>query len=153
MSKTLEEVQQRVSIRSFVGPDPTTPDEQYSAQDLAMFASIHEVRQAMDLFLNSRTAECEALLLPKRDASMYHSLGYAFILSLKAVLTYQRTDIEAALDAMKQAYQVADKLRKGDASWKSLITTYSVQELKEMTPLQRHAVRMCGWIPIVARYK
>ncbi|KAI8099170.1 uncharacterized protein BX664DRAFT_255575 [Halteromyces radiatus] len=108
-----------------------------------MFENIHEVRKAMDLFLNSYTEECDALLLPKRDASMYHSLGYAFILSLKAVLTYQRADIESALDAMKHAYQVADKFRKRDSSWKnaahSLMTTYSVQELKEMTTIQRHA--------------
>ncbi|ORZ18462.1 hypothetical protein BCR42DRAFT_324425 [Absidia repens] len=108
-----------------------------------MFDSIHQVRQAMDLFLNSYTAECEALLLPKRNASMYHSLGYAFILSLKAILTYQRVDIEAALDAMKHAYLVADKLRKRDSFWKntahSLISTYSIQEIKEMTPIQRHA--------------
>jgi hypothetical protein len=98
----------------------------------------------MDLFLNSRIPECEAILNPRKDSSMYHSLGYAFVLFLKACMTFQKEDIEAGLEAMKQAYQMADKLRKRDSSWKNLsawVKSHSIQDIQTMTPLQRHAVK------------
>ncbi|CAO3593898.1 unnamed protein product [Absidia cylindrospora] len=107
-----------------------------------LYTDIAQVRQAMDLFLNSRIPECEAILNPRKDTSLYHSLGHAFVLFLKACMTFQKEDIEAGLDAMKQAYQMADKLRKRDSSWKNLsawVKSHSVQDIQDMTPLQRHA--------------
>lgn len=108
-----------------------------------LYADIIEVRKAMDLFLNSRIPESEAILDVKKNTSIYHSLGYAFVLFLKACMTFQRSDIEAGIDAMKDAYQLADKFRKRDSSWKSIsgwVKTHSIQDIKNMTPLQRHAV-------------
>lgn len=108
-----------------------------------LYSDIAEVRKSMDLFLNSRIPESEAILNAKKDTSLYHSLGYAFVLFLKACMTFQRTDIEAGLEAMKEAYQLADKFRKKDSSWKNLsswVKSHSIQDIKNMTPLQRHAV-------------
>ncbi|KAI9308371.1 hypothetical protein BJ944DRAFT_156358 [Cunninghamella echinulata] len=107
-----------------------------------LYADIIEVRKAMDLFLNSRIPESEAILDVKKNTSIYHSLGYAFVLFLKACMTFQRSDIEAGIDAMKDAYQLADKFRKRDSSWKSIsgwVKSHSIQDIKNMTPLQRHA--------------
>ncbi|KAI8099159.1 uncharacterized protein BX664DRAFT_289117 [Halteromyces radiatus] len=128
------------SLLSF-GKKPSSNNNAAQA-GVTLYADIAEVRQAMDLFLNSRIPECELILNPKRDSSMYHSLGFAFVLFLKACMTFQKEDIEAGLEAMKQAYQMADKFRKRDSSWKNLsawVKSYSVQDIKDMTPLQRHA--------------
>ncbi|KAI8333026.1 hypothetical protein BC941DRAFT_358428 [Chlamydoabsidia padenii] len=120
----------------------TSSSQQLQEANATLYSDIAQVRQAMDLFLNSRIPECEAILNPRRDSSMYHSLGYAFVLFLKACMTFQKEDIEAGLEAMKQAYQMADKLRKRDSSWKNLsawVKSHSVQDIQNMTPLQRHA--------------
>ncbi|KAI8061618.1 hypothetical protein BC940DRAFT_309969 [Gongronella butleri] len=115
--------------------------KKHEKENKSLYKDIAEVRKAMDLFLNSRVAECEAIILPQRRTSMYHALGYAFVLSLQSMMTFQRDDIEAALQAMKEAYQIADKYRKRDNSWKNvnIMRSYSIQDFQKMTPLQRHA--------------
>ncbi|ORX52824.1 hypothetical protein DM01DRAFT_1323275 [Hesseltinella vesiculosa] len=115
--------------------------KKHEKENASLYKDIAEVRKAMDYFLNSRVAECEAIILPQRRTSMYHALGYAFVLSLQSLMTFQRTDVEDALGAMKEAYQIADKYRKRDNSWKNvnMLRSYSIQDYKNMTPLQRHA--------------
>ncbi|CAO3651806.1 unnamed protein product [Cunninghamella echinulata] len=69
---------------------------------------------------------------------MYHSLSYAFLLAGTAILTFQKEDILKAIEAMKDAYQLADKYRL--STWKTkLKTSLSVQDILSMTPVQRHA--------------
>lgn len=122
----------------------TSSSQQLQEANATLYTDIAQVRKAMDLFLNSRIPECEAILNPRKDSSMYHSLGHAFVLFLKACMTFQKEDIEAGLEAMKQAYQMADKLRKRDSSWKNLsawVKSHTIQDIQSMTPLQRHAVK------------
>jgi tetratricopeptide (TPR) repeat protein len=117
------------------------------AQD-NLLSDIQEVRRAMDLFLNSRIPEAEQILEPKRHSTLYHSLGHSFVLFLKSVMTFQHTDIEAAIEALKKTIQLADALRKKETGWFGNITSWvkgvSVQDIWAMSRLHRHAVSRYG---------
>lgn len=118
--------------------------KQWDIAQQNLLLDIIEVRKAMDLFLNSQISEAESMLGPKRYSSLYHSLGHAFILFLKSLMTFQQTDIEAAIDALKETIQLADAFRKKESGWVGSITTWvkglSVQDIKNMSRLHRHAV-------------
>ncbi|KAI8636358.1 hypothetical protein BD408DRAFT_437993 [Parasitella parasitica] len=113
-----------------------------TAQD-NLLSDIAEVRQAMDLFLNSRIPEAEKILEPKRYSTLYHSLGHSFILFLKSMMTFQHTDIEGAIEALKKTIQLADALRKKETGWLGNITSWvkgiSVHDISSMSRLHRHA--------------
>lgn len=104
-----------------------------------------EVRRALDLFLDSKISDAEHILEPKRSSSLYHSLGHAFILFLKSLMTFQQVDIEAAIEALKETVQLADGFRKKDSGWVGSISSWvkgmTVQDIKNMSRLHRHAVR------------
>jgi hypothetical protein len=104
-----------------------------------------EVRRALDLFLDSKISDAENILEPKRYSSLYHSLGHAFILFLKSLMTFQQVDIEAAIEALKETVQLADGFRKKDSGWVGSISSWvkgmTVQDIKNMSRLHRHAVR------------
>lgn len=107
---------------------------------------ILEVRRALDCFLDSRISEAEEILAPRKDTSMYYALGYGFILFLKCVMTFEQSDIEKTVEALKKTINLANNQRKRDAGWLDNITTWMkgnyLQHLKSMTTVQRHAVRM-----------
>jgi hypothetical protein len=105
------------------------------------------VRHALDLFLNSRIREAEGMIIPNKDSSMYWSLGYAFISFLKAMMTFQTADVETALDALKHTIQISGQSRKRDTGFMDSFTSWmkggnGLAPLKNMTKLQRHAVRI-----------
>lgn len=116
----------------------------WEAAEANLLEDIKEVRLAMDLFLNSRIPEAEKILEPKRYSTLYHSLGHSFVLFLKSVMTFQHTDIEDAIEALKETIQLADAFRKKNSSWLGNITSWvkgiSVLEVWEMSRLHRHAV-------------
>ncbi|OAD69218.1 hypothetical protein PHYBLDRAFT_87937, partial [Phycomyces blakesleeanus NRRL 1555(-)] len=104
-----------------------------------MLQDILNVRKALDLFLDSRIPEAEAILAPHRKKSMYYSLGHAFILFLKSMMTFQQTDIQTALDALKDTVQIANGLRRKDGSWLAWVKGNSVNDIKDMSRVHRHA--------------
>ncbi|KAI9348420.1 hypothetical protein BD770DRAFT_349542 [Pilaira anomala] len=108
-----------------------------------LLEDIKQVRRAMDLFLDSRIPEAESILEPKRQTSLYHSLGHSFVLFLKSLMTFQHTDIEEAIEALKETIQLSDAFRKKNSSWIGNITSWvkgiSVQDIWEMSRLHRHA--------------
>ncbi|GAA5801040.1 hypothetical protein HPULCUR_006482 [Helicostylum pulchrum] len=126
----------------------------WEAAEENLLEDIKEVRLAMDLFLNSRIPEAEKILEPKRYSTLYHSLGHSFVLFLKSVMTFQHTDIEDAIEALKETIQLADAFRKKNSSWLGNITSWvkgiSVLEVWEMSRLHRHAVSS-NFIVIVSK--
>ncbi|KAI8370483.1 uncharacterized protein BYT42DRAFT_502740 [Radiomyces spectabilis] len=104
---------------------------------------IIQVRRALDLFLDSRIPEAEAILMPRVKKSMYYSLGYAFILFLKSMMTFQHCDIQSALEAMKETISLADNLRKRDGGWIGNFTSWvkgnSLSDILTMSKVHRHA--------------
>lgn len=118
--------------------------KQWEQAEANLLSDIFEVRRAMDLFLNSRIPESEAILEPKRNSTLYHSLGHSFVLFLKSMMTFQHSDIEEAIEALKKTIQLADALRKKNSGWLGNLTSWvkgiSVLDVWEMSPLHRHAV-------------
>ncbi|KAL7312213.1 hypothetical protein PS15m_008003 [Mucor circinelloides] len=124
-------------------PTMNISNEVWEAAQDNLLSDIAEVRRAMDLFLNSRIPESERILEPKRYSTLYHSLGHSFVLFLKSMMTFQHTDIEAAIEALKKTIQLADALRKKETGWLGNLTSWvkgiSVHDVWNMSRLHRHA--------------
>ncbi|KAI9281813.1 hypothetical protein BY458DRAFT_498061 [Sporodiniella umbellata] len=134
-----------LSIKSDKGnsePESISQREWNKAQENLMSDSM-QVRRAMDLFLNSKIPEAEAILEPNRHSSLYHALGHAFVLFLKSLMTFQHTDIEAAIEAIRETILMADSFRRKETGWVGSITSWvkglTVQDFKNMSTLHRHA--------------
>ncbi|KAI7866963.1 hypothetical protein BDF14DRAFT_1882078 [Spinellus fusiger] len=117
----------------------TTANSPGGDGDTDLLKDILNVRRALDLFLDSRIPQAEAILVPRNKTSMYYSLGHSFILFLKSMMTFQQTDIQTALDAIKHTLQLSNAQRKKDGSWIAWVKGNSVQDIKDMTSLHRHA--------------
>lgn len=110
-----------------------------------LFQDILEIRSALNHFLNSEINEAEAILKPRCKESMYHALGYSFILYLKCVMTFQEEDIVAALDSLKTTIHLSGTLRKKENGWLGSVTSWmkgtTLEDVKHMTTIEKHAVR------------
>ncbi|KAI8968235.1 hypothetical protein BDF20DRAFT_895081 [Mycotypha africana] len=120
------------------------PKEVWEAQQENLLYDILEVRRAMDLFLNSRIPEAERILEPKRYSSLYHSLGHAFVMFLKSMMTFQHSDIKIAIEALKKTIQLADAMRKKKSQgWLGNLTSWmkglTVHDVWSMSRLHQHA--------------
>ncbi|KAI8890752.1 hypothetical protein K501DRAFT_206052, partial [Backusella circina FSU 941] len=117
-------------------------NKQYEQAEQTLYSDILQVRKAMDLFLSSRIPEAQEILEGKRRETMYHSIGYSFILFLKSMMTFQQSDIESAIDSLKETIQITDSLRQKGSSWLGNITSWvkgSTIDIKSMSRLHRHA--------------
>lgn len=121
---------------------PSTPPLEASYQ--ALLDDTSHVQVALDHFLNSDINEAELILEPHCDDSMYYSLGYSFILYLKCVMTFQHEDIHTALGVLKHTIELSGKQRRKDGGWFDSITSWvkgtTLEDVKQMTPVERHAV-------------
>jgi hypothetical protein len=118
-------------------------NKQYEQAEESLHQDILQVRKAMDLFLSSHIPEAQEILEGKRRETMYHSIGYSFILFLKSMMTFQQSDIECAIDSLKETIQITDSLRQKGSSWLGNITSWvkgSTIDIKSMSRLHRHAV-------------
>ncbi|ORX61918.1 hypothetical protein DM01DRAFT_1331391, partial [Hesseltinella vesiculosa] len=102
---------------------------------------MQQVHRALDCFYDSRIQEAEALL-DQRDG-IYVTLGRAFILFLKSMMTFQASDVQQTLDALKKTIQLANALRKKDG-WVDSLSSFLQQKdpiahIQAMTTIQRHA--------------
>ncbi|CAG8510434.1 2404_t:CDS:2 [Ambispora leptoticha] len=119
-----------------------TPPIQMTSAELDN--DLREVRQALDLFLSSKINEAENLVYVKSKTSLYHSLGYSFIVFLKSLMTFEPADIEKAIRTIKGTVQIASSLRKRDTIIGSISNfvkggTVGVNSLKSMDRIQQHA--------------
>ncbi|KAI9269106.1 hypothetical protein BDA99DRAFT_479157 [Phascolomyces articulosus] len=102
-------------------------------------------RIALDLFLDSRIHESEAMLEPHMvKTSMYYSLAQSVLLTLKSMMTFEQEDFRVAIDALKVTIQLSNNLiRKSHGAlwflegWAK--PGLSVDRLQKMRPLYRHA--------------
>ncbi|KAI9490681.1 hypothetical protein BDB00DRAFT_836900 [Zychaea mexicana] len=124
-----------------------TPDDEDKAEE-QLFKDMLSARKALDLFLDSRIPEAEAILEPHLcKTSMYYALGKSVLLTLKSMMTFQQTDFEVAIESLKHTVQLSSHLiRKGHGTLWFLenITSWvraglSVDTLQKMRPLYRHA--------------
>ncbi|CAH1776044.1 unnamed protein product [Owenia fusiformis] len=94
---------------------------------------------AMKLFLNNKFAEAKARFEPWAHCSMYHGLGYSTIMYLQAVMTFDMTDIETAIETVKAAVSVCNKKRKKTSMAQSFTRALSKTNYDEYTEEECHA--------------
>lgn len=116
----------------------------YTTAEKQLVKDILEIRSALNYFLNSDIKEAENILKPRYQESMYHALGYSFILYLKCVMTFEEDDIQYALEVLKHTIQLSGNLRKKDNNWIHSVTSWvkgtTLDDIKNMTLIERHAV-------------
>ncbi|ORZ21113.1 hypothetical protein BCR42DRAFT_459188 [Absidia repens] len=121
--------------------DNKLDDEGLKTEDQLLYEDIQQVHKALANFYDSKILEAEKLLAG-RDG-VYVSLGKAFILFLKSMMTFDERDVQLTLDALKNAIQLSGSLRKKDG-WMDSISSMWHQKntnlsLQNMTTMERHA--------------
>ncbi|KAI8600179.1 hypothetical protein EDD21DRAFT_416106 [Dissophora ornata] len=122
-----------------------------SSLEMAMDEDLAELRVCMDMFLNSRMNEAEALLRGRhKPESMYYQFGKALMDALKALLTFRPEDIENAMKSFDLTLKVANTQRKTSSivgvstvkAFGSWVTgTVGAGSFRGMTRIEKHAVR------------
>ncbi|XP_058159589.1 tetratricopeptide repeat protein 39A isoform X3 [Dasypus novemcinctus] len=101
-------------------------------------SSLHEALDqcmtALDLFLTNQFSEALGYLKPRTKESMYHSLTYATILGMQAMMTFDPQDILLAGNMMKEAQSLCQRHRKKSSvsdSFSSLVHRTTVDQFTE----------------------
>ena len=113
---------------------------------------ILSVEKGIRMFLNSEFLESETLFEHRSQNSLYHSLGHSTILFLKAVVTLQSSDIEAAQSSAEKTLKLANELRKKTSFFQNLTSAIGVipdPKFEEMSEVQRHAELIFAEIYII----
>lgn len=84
-----------------------------SAQDVALTDSeladdLVVIKGAYNLWLNSRMREAEGICLQFADRRLYYSFGYTFNQSLKALATFDPSDLTTALETCQRSISIGE---------------------------------------------
>ncbi|KAI1314959.1 hypothetical protein EDD11_001443 [Mortierella claussenii] len=132
-----------------VRPPMSDANPRKSSLERAMDQDLAELRVCLDMFLNSKMNEAEALLRGRhRPESMYYQFGKALLDALKAILTFQPNDIEKAMKSFDLTLKVANQQRKSSSivgvstvkalgSW--VVGTVGAGSFRGMTRIEKHA--------------
>ncbi|XP_037058695.1 tetratricopeptide repeat protein 39A isoform X5 [Peromyscus leucopus] len=106
-------------------------------------SSLHEALDqcmiALDLFLTNQFSEALSYLKPRTKESMYHSLTYATILEMQAMMTFDPQDILLAGTMMKEAQSLCQRYRKKLSMSDSLSNLVHRPTLDQFTEEEIHA--------------
>uniref|UniRef100_A0A2K6Q8E5 Tetratricopeptide repeat domain 39A n=1 Tax=Rhinopithecus roxellana TaxID=61622 RepID=A0A2K6Q8E5_RHIRO len=101
-------------------------------------SSLHEALDqcmtALDLFLTNQFSEALSYLKPRTKESMYHSLTYATILEMQAMMTFDPQDILLAGNMMKEAQMLCQRHRRKSSvtdSFSSLVNRPTLGQFTE----------------------
>ncbi|GAB1599888.1 tetratricopeptide repeat protein 39A-like, partial [Argonauta hians] len=81
-------------------------------ENITLDSSIEEANIVLNLFLNNKFTEAIQRLEPCANYSIYHSLSYSVILYIQAMMTFDMTDIENAIAAIKKTIVVSNNSRR-----------------------------------------
>ena len=99
-----------------------------------------EIKVAVNAFLNSHFLEAETMLKKKYKVSLYYTHAYSTLLTIRAIMTFDPTDIKHALALQYSTVDIATFYRKKDhgiiGNIAGMVKGHS---LDNMTRLQRHA--------------
>ncbi|XP_061557631.1 tetratricopeptide repeat protein 39A isoform X4 [Phycodurus eques] len=114
-------------VQTGPGPGPSAADREHNMSDgkdanaahnnsslmkKSLEESLDECMEALDLFLNNHFSESLERLQSKVGESMYHSLMYATVLEMQAMMTFQHDDICNAGATMKSAQELCQRFRR-----------------------------------------
>lgn len=86
--------------------------ENESLEDVNLEKRIEMARNAMGMFFNNKFTEAEEHFKKYKNISMYHSVGFACIEALQALLSFEHDDIVKASNELDQCIQVCEQTRK-----------------------------------------
>ncbi|CAO2588463.1 Tetratricopeptide repeat protein 39A [Lemmus lemmus] len=105
--------------------------------------SLHEALEqcmtALDLFLTNQFSEALSYLKPRTKESMYHSLTYATILEMQAMMTFDPQDILLAGNMMKEAQSLCQRHRRKSSVSDSLSNLVHRPTMDQFTEEEIHA--------------
>uniref|UniRef100_A0A914E6J8 Tetratricopeptide repeat protein 39B n=1 Tax=Acrobeloides nanus TaxID=290746 RepID=A0A914E6J8_9BILA len=87
------------------------PEEVIYSESLELLDTLAETHIAMNLFMNNQFELAEERMAVLAHKSMYHALGYSTMLSIRAVMTCDRGDLERAMEACRNASIVIGQFR------------------------------------------
>ncbi|XP_061604046.1 tetratricopeptide repeat protein 39A isoform X2 [Phyllopteryx taeniolatus] len=91
------------------GKDANAARNNSSLMKESLEESLDECMEALDLFLNNHFSESLERLRSKVGESMYHTLMYATVLEMQAMMTFQHDDICNAGATMKSAQELCQR--------------------------------------------
>ncbi|XP_037356375.1 tetratricopeptide repeat protein 39A isoform X3 [Talpa occidentalis] len=94
---------------------------------------------ALDLFLTNQFSEALNYLKPRTKESMYHSLTYATILEMQAMMTFDPQDILLAGNMMKEAQLLCQRHRKKSSVTDSFSNLVHRPTMDQFTEEEIHA--------------
>jgi len=123
--------------------DPATvfAGSRFEGLRIADDAIIADTKRGEDLFLTNKFEEAKKLFEPYAQTSLYHSLGYSTVLSVRAVMTMEQEDIQAAFKQLKMTVGIAAKYKKKDSFMASMgkMIKGSKYRLESLTKEELHA--------------
>ncbi|XP_008574098.1 PREDICTED: tetratricopeptide repeat protein 39A isoform X2 [Galeopterus variegatus] len=106
-------------------------------------SSLHEALDqcmtALDLFLTNQFSEALSYLKPRTKESMYHSLTYATILEMQAMMTFDPQDILLAGNMMKEAQSLCQRHRRKSSVTDSFSNLVHRPTMDQFTEEEIHA--------------
>ncbi|MEJ1282636.1 tetratricopeptide repeat domain 39A [Cricetulus griseus] len=106
-------------------------------------SSLHEALDqcmtALDLFLTNQFSEALSYLKPRTKESMYHSLTYATILEMQAMMTFDPQDILLAGNMMKEAQSLCQRHRRKSSVSDSFSNLVHRPTMDQFTEEEIHA--------------
>ncbi|XP_077005811.1 tetratricopeptide repeat protein 39A isoform X3 [Tamandua tetradactyla] len=101
--------------------------------------ALDQCMTALDLFLTNQFSEALNYLKPRTKESMYHSLTYATILGMQAMMTFDPQDILLAGNMMKEAQSLCQRHRKKSSMTDSFSSLVHRATLDQFTEEEIHA--------------
>ncbi|XP_073863111.1 tetratricopeptide repeat protein 39A isoform X3 [Macaca fascicularis] len=113
-------------------PSPGTPES-------SLHEALDQCMTALDLFLTNQFSEALSYLKPRTKESMYHSLTYATILEMQAMMTFDPQDILLAGNMMKEAQMLCQRHRRKSSVTDSFSSLVNRPTLGQFTEEEIHA--------------
>ncbi|XP_046900771.1 tetratricopeptide repeat protein 39B-like [Hypomesus transpacificus] len=121
-----------------VDPNDSSMQEP-SVSHMDLQNALEECSTALEYFLNNRFSEALDLLRPWKDDSMYHAMGYSSILVMQAGMTFDPSDMELAMVALKEALRTCQKFRKRSSIAETITYYWYKQPSDNLTEEEMHA--------------
>ncbi|XP_058437428.1 tetratricopeptide repeat protein 39A isoform X4 [Marmota monax] len=101
--------------------------------------ALDQCMTALDLFLTNQFSEALSYLKPRTKESMYHSLTYATILEMQAMMTFDPQDILLAGNMMKEAQLLCQRHRRKSSVTDSFSNLVHRPTMDQFTEEEIHA--------------
>ncbi|XP_060061891.1 tetratricopeptide repeat protein 39A isoform X2 [Erinaceus europaeus] len=120
--------------------DPGLPPAQPAGSPVSsLHEALDQCMTALDLFLTNQFSEALSYLKPRTKESMYHSLTYATILEMQAMMTFDPQDILLAGNMMKEAQLLCQRHRKKSSVTDSFSNLMHRPSMDQFTEEEIHA--------------